>query len=221
MHRTRVKICGITNPGDARTAVMAGADALGVVLAPSSRQVTIAEAARSLAGVPPLVARVGVFVNAKPEFVAEAVERIGLTYVQFHGDESPEICAAAPVPVIKAMQVGTEFALETLEPFRGSVSAFLLDATDSHKRGGTGRTFDWQILTRNRPGGFSLFLAGGLSPLNVAEAIRIARPFAVDVSSGVEEHPGHKDPIKIAAFMAAVRAADATVAAAPAANLEG
>lgn len=206
--RTRVKVCGITNPEDARTAVTAGADALGVVLAESSRQLTIAEAARVLAEVPPLVARVGVFVNADPEFVAEAVTRIGLTYVQFHGDESPEACAAAPVPVIKASQVGTSFALEELEPFGGTVAAFLLDATDACKRGGTGRTFDWRLLTRNRPGGAPLFLAGGLSPQNVAEAIRIARPFAVDVSSGVEEHPGHKDPIKIAAFMAAVRAAD-------------
>ncbi len=206
--RTRVKICGITNPEDARTAVAAGADALGVVLAESPRQVTIAQAARALAGVPAPVARVGVFVNAHPDFVAEAVERIGLTAVQFHGDESPGDCLAAPAPVIKAMRVGTDFALEELEPFRGTVTAFLLDATDPHKRGGTGRTFDWQLLSRNRPGGVSFFLAGGLSPTNVAEAIRIARPFAVDVSSGIEEHPGHKDPIKIAAFMAAVRAAD-------------
>lgn len=206
--RTRVKICGITNPGDARTAVAAGADALGVVLAPSSRQVTIAEAARALADVPPLVARVGVFVNADPAFVAEAVERIGLTYAQFHGDETPDDCLTAPVPVIKAMQVGTAFAFDELEPFGAAVHAFLLDATDPRKRGGTGRTFDWQLLTRNRPEGLHFFLAGGLSPQNVAEAITVARPFAVDVSSGVEEHPGHKDPIKIAAFMAAVRAAD-------------
>ncbi|MCE5190718.1 MAG: phosphoribosylanthranilate isomerase [Actinomycetia bacterium] len=206
--RTRVKICGITNPQDARTAVASGADALGVVLAESSRQVTIAQAARALADVPTRVARVGVFVNAAPAYVAEAVTRIGLTYVQFHGDESPEACVGAPAPVIKAVHIGTSFALEELEPFRGTVAAFLLDATDARKRGGTGRTFDWRLLTCNRPGGAPLFLAGGLSPQNVAEAIRIVRPFAVDVSSGVEEHPGHKDPIKIAAFMAAVRAAD-------------
>lgn len=221
MQRTRVKICGITNPGDARTAVLAGADALGVVLAPSSRQVTIAEAARALAGAPPLVARVGVFVNADPAFVAEAVERIGLTCVQYHGGETPTQCAAAPVPVIRAMQVGTEFAFDELEPFRAAVNGFLLDTKDTRKRGGTGRTFDWHILTRNRPEGFTFFLAGGLSPINVAEAIRIARPFAVDVSSGVEEHPGLKDSIKIAAFMAAVRAADAEIRQASATTLEG
>lgn len=160
MHRTRVKICGITNPGDARTAVLAGTDA------------------------------------------------------------KPGICEAAPAPVIKAMKVGTAFALEVLEPFRGPVSAVLLDATDTHKRGGTGRIHSLQNLTCIRPGGFSPFLAGGLSPLNVAEAITIARPYAVDVSSGVEEHPGHKDPIKVAAFMAAVCAVDVR-AAAPTTYQEG
>ncbi|MDO8950056.1 MAG: phosphoribosylanthranilate isomerase [Actinomycetota bacterium] len=206
--RTRVKICGITNPGDAALAVEAGADALGVVLAPSTRQLSIAEAARALADVPPLIARVGVFVNADPAFVAEAIEQIGLTAVQFHGDETPEHCAACAVPVIKAFGVGTEFALASVEPFRGSVAALLLDKHDAAKRGGTGQAFDWQLLTRKRPGGVPFLLAGGLDPLNVFEAIRTVRPFAVDVSSGVEERPGHKDPHKLTAFMAAVRAAD-------------
>jgi phosphoribosylanthranilate isomerase len=208
MFRTRVKICGITNPGDAALAVEAGADALGVVLAPSSRRVSIAEAAGALAEVPPFVARVGVFVNADAEFVAEAIERIGLTAVQFHGDETPEACAAACVPVIKAFGVGTEFALASFEPFRGSVAALLLDKQDAAKRGGTGQTFDWQVLTRNGPGGVRLLLAGGLTPDNVGAAIRAVHPFAVDVSSGVEERPGHKDHLKVHAFMAAVRAAD-------------
>ena len=212
MH-TRVKICGITNPGDARTAVDAGADVLGVVLAPSSRQVTLEQAERALADVPPEVGRVGVFVDADPAFVADAVERLGLSAVQFHGSETPEMCAAAPAPVIKVLRVGTEFAFAEMEPFRGTVSAFLLDTLDTRKAGGTGRTFDWQVITRNRPGGVSLYLAGGLTPLNVADAIRTIRPFAVDVSSGVEERPGHKDPIKVRAFMAAVRAADAATTA--------
>ncbi len=221
MHHTRVKICGITNPEDARTAVAAGADALGVVLAPSSRQVTLCEAVRALEGVPSEIDRIGVFVDADPAFVAEAVERIGLTYVQFHGSETPEVCASAPVPVIKVLRVGMDFALAETEPFRGSVTAFLFDTLDTRKAGGTGRTFDWQTLTRNRPGGVPLYLAGGLTPLNVGDAIRAVRPYAVDVSSGVEERPGHKDRHKIAAFMAAVRAADVLVEAASAADLEG
>jgi phosphoribosylanthranilate isomerase len=118
------------------------------------------------------------------------------------------MCSAAPAPVIKVLRVGTDFALAEIEPFRGTVSAFLLDTLDTRKAGGTGRTFDWQVITRNRPGGVSLYLAGGLTPLNVADAIRTIRPYAVDVSSGVEERPGHKDRLKIQAFMAAVRAAD-------------
>ncbi len=206
--RTRVKICGITNPEDARTAVEAGADVLGVVLAPSPRQVTLEQAGRALADVPPGVGRVGVFVDADPVFVAEAVERLGLTAVQFHGSETPEACAAAPAPVIKVLRVGTDFALAEAAPFRGTVSAYLLDTLDTRKAGGTGRTFDWHVITRNRPGGAPLYLAGGLTPLNVADAICTVRPFAVDVSSGVEERPGHKDRLKIQAFMAAVRAAD-------------
>lgn len=208
MTRTRVKICGITNPGDASAAVSAGADALGVVLAPGKRQVSIEQAARALAGVPPLVARVGVFVNAEPAFVAEAVERIGLAAVQFHGDETPGDCAAAPAAVIKAFRVGTDFATEALEPFRGTVESILLDTYTPDSHGGTGRTFDWSAHAGVVPGGASFILAGGLRPENVAEAIRIMHPFAVDVSSGVESSPGVKDHAAITAFMAAVRAAD-------------
>jgi len=216
--RTRVKICGITNPEDARTAVEAGADFLGVVLAPSPRQVTLEAAERALADVPEVVGRVGVFVDADPAFVAEAVKRLGLTTVQFHGSETPEMCALASAPVVKVIRVGTDFALSETEPFRGTVTAFLLDTLDTRKAGGTGRTFDWHVISRNRPGGVSLYLAGGLTPLNVAEAIRIVRPFAVDVSSGVEERPGHKDRLKVQAFMAAVRAADAAARATDAAT---
>lgn len=206
--RTRVKICGITNPGDAVAAVAAGADALGVVLAPGKRQVSIAQAASVLADVPPLVARVGVFVNADAAFVAEAVKRIGLTAVQFHGEETPEECAAAPVPVIKALRVGTDFALHVIEPFRGTVASLLLDTYTPGSHGGTGRTFDWSAQAGVVPGGASIILAGGLNPANVAEAIRALHPFAVDVSSGVESSPGVKDHAAINAFIAAVRVAD-------------
>lgn len=206
--RTRIKICGITTPGDAAAAVAAGADALGVVLAPGKRQVSIDAAARALADVPPLVARVGVFVNAEPAFVDEAIARIGLTAVQFHGDETPEQCAATSIPVIKALRVGTDFALQVFEPFRGTVASLLLDTYTPGSHGGTGRTFDWSAQAGVVPGGASLILAGGLTALNVAEAIRTLHPFAVDVSSGVESSPGVKDHAAINAFVAAVRAAD-------------
>ncbi|MGB4593340.1 MAG: phosphoribosylanthranilate isomerase [Coriobacteriia bacterium] len=206
--RTRIKICGITTPGDAAAAVAAGADCLGVLLAPSKRQISIDEAARVLADVPPLVARVGVFVNADAAFVAEAVERIGLTAVQFHGDETPEQCAAVAVPVIKAFRVGTDFALQTFEPFRATVASLLLDTYTPDSHGGTGRVFDWSAQAGVIPGGASLILAGGLTPQNVAQAICALHPFAVDVSSGVESAPGVKDHTAINAFVAAVRAAD-------------
>lgn len=206
--RTRIKICGITTATDAAMAVDAGADALGVVLASSAREVTLDEAEKALAGVPPLVTRIGVFVDADPAFVAEAVSRLGLSAVQFHGDESPADCAAAPVPVIKTLKVGTDFAPNMAEPFRGAVAAILLDTYCPHKSGGTGKSFDWQTHTAALPGWVPLIVAGGLTPVNVAEAVRVFRPFAVDVSSGVEERNRHKDRIKLNAFVAAVRAAD-------------
>lgn len=211
MSRTRIKICGITSPADAIAAVEAGADAIGVVLAPSPRQVSIERAAQIAAAVGPLVSVVGVFVNPEREFVAEAVERIGLTYLQFHGDETPEACADAPAPVIRAMRVGTEFDVDIVEPFREHVVAILLDTYDTQVAGGTGTTFDWHAVPV-LPGWVSLFLAGGLTPENVGSGIAALRPYAVDVSSGVESAPGSKDHDAMRAFCAAVRAADEEVA---------
>lgn len=209
MTRTRIKICGITRPEDAVAAVEAGADAIGVVLAPSPRQVSIDRAEEIAAAVGPLVSIVGVFVNADEDFVVEATERIGLSYLQFHGDESPERCASAPAPVIRAMRVGTEFDCRALEPFWEHVDAILLDTYDPHAAGGTGTSFDWHSIPV-LPGRV-LFLAGGLTPANVGEGIRTLRPYAVDVSSGVESAPGIKDHDAIRAFCAAVRAADQEV----------
>lgn len=207
MSRTRIKICGITSPEDAVAAVEAGADAIGVVLAPSPRQVSIERAAEIAAAVGPLVPVVGVFVNASEDFVAEATERIGLSYLQFHGDESPERCASAPAPVIRAMRVGTEFDGDTVEPFREHVVAILLDTYDTQVAGGTGTTFNWHAVPV-LPGWVSLFLAGGLNPDNVGAGIAALRPYAVDVSSGVESAPGIKDHDAIRALCAAVRTAD-------------
>lgn len=211
MRRTRIKICGLTRAEDAAAAVAAGADALGVVLARSKRQVTLDQAAAVLSAVPPLVTRVGVFVDARPDDVRAACARLGVHVAQFHGDESPEACAASPVPVIKALRVGPGFDPAGLERYRGSVSAFLLDTMVAGEQGGTGRSFGWSDVTGRLPAWAPVILAGGLAPGNVARAIGILRPFAVDVSSGVELAPGIKDHGRIERFVSAVRAADGLV----------
>ncbi|MCX8006974.1 MAG: phosphoribosylanthranilate isomerase [Coriobacteriia bacterium] len=206
--RTRVKICGITRAEDAALAVAAGADALGVVLADSPRRVSLAQAEEALAGVPPFVARVGVFVDADSAFVAEAVRLLGLAAVQYHGDEPPDACAAAPVPVLKALRVRGAADLAGVDAYRGAVAALLLDARVEGVRGGAGIPFDWEAVAPAVPAWVPVVVAGGLTPNNVAEAVRLLRPYAVDVASGVESSPGVKDPVKVDRFIAAVRAAD-------------
>ncbi len=208
--RTRVKVCGITTPLDAASAVRAGVDTLGVILADSVREVSLDDAGAIFAAVPPFVARVGVFVDAPEELVATAVARLNLTAVQFHGAETPERCAAAPAPVIKALRVGPGFDPAVAEEYRGSVAALLYDTYVEGLDGGTGRTFPWEVALP-LPAWAPVVVAGGLHPGNVAGAIRALVPFAVDVSSGVEERPRHKDRIKLHAFVAAVCAADEEV----------
>jgi len=210
MRRTRIKICGITTAEDAAAAVSCGADAIGFVFAPSPRQVSPAQAAEVAAMVPPPVARVGVFVDPDVAVVEQVIAEVGLTAVQLCGSATPEQCARISVPVIRVFSVGTDFDVHMVEPFRGDVAAVLLDTYVPGKAGGTSQTFDWHIAGET-PGWAPVFLAGGLTPHNVAEAVRVARPFAVDVSSGVESAPGIKDHAKIEAFCAAVRAADQEV----------
>jgi phosphoribosylanthranilate isomerase len=188
-------------------AVEAGADAVGVILARSKRQVTIEEAADILCAVPPGVRKVGVFVDAEPAFVALAVEKAGLDRVQFHGMETPAACAAAPVPVVKALRVGPDFDPAIVEQYRGVVAGLLLDTLVKGEAGGSGVTFDWSAALEV-PRVAPVWLAGGLTPDNVAQAVRLVRPAGVDVSSGVEAVPRRKDPDRIRAFIAAVRAAD-------------
>lgn len=188
-------------------AVAAGADACGFILAASPRQLSMERAAELAALVPPPVGRVGVFVDADPEFVERAVRAAGFTAVQFSGSESPEACAAAPVPAIKTLAVGTDFGWEHAEPYRGHAAALLLDTYDPQRAGGTSRTFAWHEIGEP-PGWAPCFVAGGLTPRNVADAIVALKPFAVDVSSGVETSPGVKDYTAVKGFCAAVRAAD-------------
>lgn len=211
MQRTRIKICGLTRPEDAAVAVAAGADALGVVLAPSRRQVTLKEAAAVFADVPPFVARIGVFVDARADDIWEAVARLGLTAVQYHGTEAPETCEVAPVPVMKAFRVGPGFDTSAADGYRGVVSALLLDTLVPGEQGGTGVTFDWEDVGSRIPKWAPVILAGGLTPDNIRDGIRALKPYAVDVSSGVESAPGIKDHALIRSFCAAVRAADGEV----------
>lgn len=208
-HRTRIKICGITRAEDAAAAVSAGADALGVVFAPSSRRIGVAQAAAALAEIPATVARVGVFVDAPATEIEIAVRDCALTAVQLCGDESPELCASLPVPVIKVFQVAADFDSAVLEPYRGAVRALLFDASVMGQAGGTGRVFDWHALG-GLPDWVPSIIAGGLKASNVQACIAALRPCAVDVSSGVETSPGVKDARKMLAFCSAVRAADDT-----------
>jgi phosphoribosylanthranilate isomerase len=206
--RTRIKVCGLTRAIDAQAAVRAGADALGVILAPGhGRSLTVKQAAAVFARVPYTITRVGVFVDAPLEDVSRAVEQLGLTEVQLHGVEDPMYCATIAVPVVKTFRVGTGFDPASMERYRGAVAAVLLDTLVEGVAGGSGKSFDFR-LARDVPKGAPVYLAGGLRPENVREAVRRLRPAGVDVSSGVEESPGIKSEAKMKRFVAEVRAAD-------------
>lgn len=210
MTRTRIKICGITREEDLAAAVAAGADALGFVFyPPSPRYVTPQRAARLLAAVPAFVTRVGLFVNEPAGNVREILAQIPLDLLQFHGDEDAAYCAAFGRPWIKAARVKAGFdLLEYASAFAGApgVCGLLLDA-HVEGYGGGGQTFDWSLIPRALP--LPVILSGGLHPGNVTEAVRAVRPWAVDVSSGVESARGIKDAQKITEFIAGVRNADA------------
>ncbi len=210
MKRTRVKICGITREEDLAAAVAAGADALGLVFyAPSPRCVSPQRAAQLVAQVPAFVSKVGLFVNASEETVRSVMAEVALDLLQFHGDEDAVFCSSFGMPWIKAARVkpGLDL-LEYAAAFAASpgVSGLLLDA-HADGFGGSGKTFDWSLIPPSLP--LPVILSGGLHPGNVAEAVRAVRPWAVDVSSGVEAARGIKDAQKIAEFIAGVRDADA------------
>ncbi len=203
----RVKICGITNLGDALAAIEAGADALGInFFEGSPRHVSVRAASLWVAKLPPLISTVGVFVNAAPRLIQEALGSMRLDFMQFHGDESPDDLALFPWDKqIRALRVKDKRSLNALRLWPRS-SAWLLDAYSAAGYGGTGKTFRWDLAReagRRKP----VILAGGLTPANVAQAVREARPYAVDVASGVEKSPGRKDPIKMRAFIRAAKSA--------------
>ena len=198
--RTRVKICGITRPQDALAAVQCGADAIGLVFyAPSPRAVTISQAAAVLAALPPFVTSVGLFVDAAEEEIRTVLSHLPLDVLQFHGDERPEDCQRYPRPYIKAlrMQAGVDIAAQARR-YAGACG-ILLDTYRAGVPGGTGEIFDWHKVPAELPQ--PLILAGGLNADNVAQAIGQVRPYAVDVSGGVEAQKGIKDTAKIKAFI--------------------
>ena len=201
----RVKICGLRRLPDALAAVEAGADAIGLNFWRPGRRYVPPEVARQIArALPPFVCKVGVFVDEDPDRVREVAELVGLDALQLHGAESPEICAEFDLPVIKSIKVRGPESLAGLARYR--VAGLLLDThvPGAAAPGGSGQTFDWALAARARDAG-PIVLSGGLTPDNVEEAIRKARPYAVDVASGVETD-GEKDPGKIRAFIARVQA---------------
>lgn len=203
MVRTRIKICGITRLADAEAAVALGADALGFVFHPESpRWIPPAAAREIVARLPPLVTTVGLFVNADPAALREAVATSGVDLVQFHGQEGPEACDASPRPYIKAIPARPGLDLDALRATYKEARALLIDTYHPQLAGGTGQSFDWSIVAGERR--FPLILAGGLSSLNVARAIATVRPYAVDVSGGVESSKGVKDVAKLREFITEV-----------------
>ena len=201
--RTRVKICGLTQPGDAEQAVALGADAIGLVFYPASpRAVDIDRAQAVLAGVGPFVTVVGLFVNATGHEVDGVLSKVRIDLLQFHGDESPEYCASFRKPYVRALQMAPDIDLAAEFARFPDALALLLDAYHGDIRGGTGQAFDWQRAVA--PPGRQLILAGGLNPDNVGQALEVARPYAVDVSSGVESAKGIKDAARIARFLTEV-----------------
>ena len=202
----QVKICGLTRVADALAAADAGADLVGLMFYDRSpRRVSLEQAVAISRALPLTVLRVGVFVNPQPEGVVQAIQACGLGLLQFHGEEEPEFCTQFGLMSMKAFRLRDEESLAPLPGFR--TDAWLLDAWSPAARGGTGERFNWELAIRAKTHGRPIFLAGGLTPENVAEAVRQVGPFGVDVSSGVESAPGLKDAARMRAFVAAAKGA--------------
>jgi phosphoribosylanthranilate isomerase len=203
----KVKICGITNLADGMAAAEAGADALGFVFyEPSPRCVSIETAAGIIRGLAPDILKTGVFVNASEDLVLRAIRECRLNLLQFHGEETPDYCLQFGLMSMKAFRIRDAASLQELPNY--PTEAWLLDAYAADKLGGTGEKFNWDLALEAGQLGRPIFLAGGLTPENVAEAVRRARPYAVDVSSGVEMAPGKKDHAKVRSFIQAAKSVE-------------
>jgi phosphoribosylanthranilate isomerase len=204
---TAVKICGITNREDALHAARCGAHAIGLVFHPSSpRYVGIDDARKIVAALPPFISVIGLFVDAETGAVREVIDAVRLSALQFHGEEAAAYCEQFPLPYLKAVRVKAKMDLLQWAENYPSAQGLLLDSYVSNQHGGTGVSFDWALI----PQGLTqpVILAGGLTPENVEMAVRKVRPWAVDVSSGVEKNKGSKDADKVAAFIRGARNAD-------------
>ena len=215
--RLLVKICGITTPEDGQLAVSAGADAVGFVFwFMSPRKVDPARAAAIARELPASVLRIGVFVDAPRDEMSRISDDVGLDLLQLHGEEPLEALAGLPRPALKAVRVGKAFAAEDALRYASRAAGVVVDTRlpgETQLPGGTGVPFDWSLVSDLAGRVDFLMLAGGLSPENVAEAVRAVRPHAVDVSSGVERMPGRKDPARVRAFVEAARAIEAELGA--------
>ena len=204
----KVKICGITNLEDALAAVDVGVDALGFnFYKKSPRYIEPERACEIIAQLPPLVLTVGVFVNEREEKIRETQALTGIQAIQLHGDESPEFCQRFSGRVIKAFQVKDKESIKHLAHYH--VGAIMLDSYRDGVRGGTGVTFDWHLAVVAKTFG-RIILAGGLTPDNIAEAVKLVQPYAVDVAGGVEKEKGIKDHLKMRKFISEVRRAART-----------
>ncbi len=196
----RIKICGITNKEDALAAAHLGADALGFIFAPSPRKILAERAREIIKALPPFIKTVGVFADEDPERVSSIAAMCGLDVLQLHGSESVDYCSSFDRRVIKTVRLRSRDDLENLSKYVNVVDALLLDTYVANKLGGTGITFDWKLAVEARRYG-RIILAGGLNPENVAAAISMVKPYAVDASSGLEQSPGVKDHEKMAQFI--------------------
>jgi phosphoribosylanthranilate isomerase len=202
----KVKICGVTNVADALAAAEAGADMIGLMFYEQSpRHITLTTAVEISHALSPFVLRVGVFVNPQEALVTRAIGECNLSLLQFHGDETSEFCTQFGLMSMKALRVRDAESLKELANYQ--TDAFLLDAHSKSGLGGTGEKFNWDLAVAAHKFGKPIFLAGGLTPENVAEAVKKVQPFGVDVSSGVESAPGKKDHAKVKTFIEAAKAA--------------
>ncbi len=200
----KIKICGITNAEDALGAVELGADALGFIFHPQSRRYVTPEKAKGIIErLPPFVFKIGVFVDEEPETILKTVNKCRLDGIQLHGRESPEFCAKFRRRVIKGLRPQREEEVAKIADYK--VDALLLDSYHPDMEGGTGTTFDWELAVAAKMFGMPVILSGGLNPENVAEAVRLVKPYGIDVASGVESFQGKKDLDKVRDFIEQAR----------------
>jgi len=200
----RIKICGMTREADVQYAAALGVDAVGFVFAESPRRVEPEVVCRLSRSIPPFVSMVGVFVDAEPDQIRRIASACRLDWIQLHGTESPAYCADLGLHVLKAIRVKDRDSIQAMEPYKDCVAGFVLDTYVKGQKGGTGKTFDWALAREAKIYG-PVIVAGGLTPDDVQDAVRQVKPYAVDVSSGVESAPGIKDHDKMRRFVERVR----------------